>query len=216
MFEPHQLEVLIDGERAQLVTISPLEAPPPEPGAAADERGLGAPQPDDKVNFRIPIKAGPHDVAVTFIRRPSAQLVEDRLPFLRGDAKENALHGQPWLGEFTITGPFAPSGLSAIPSRERIFTCRPPNASDQERCARRILTTLSRRAYRRPVTETDIAPLMAAFAEGRKTGGGFDAGIEFALQRILVSPAFLFRIESAPSSSASSRHLVRQPAAPID
>jgi hypothetical protein len=206
MFEPHQVEVMVDGERVQLITIAPLDAPPPDPGAAADERGLGAPQPDDKVNFKVPIKAGPRDVAVTFIRRPAAQLVEDRLPFLRGDAKENALHGQPWLGEFTITGPFAPTGVGSLPSRARIFTCQPPNVSDQERCARRILTTLGRRAYRRPVSEVDVAPLMAAFAEGRNTGGGFQAGIELAIQRILVSPAFLFRIESEPRLTAGGAY----------
>jgi mono/diheme cytochrome c family protein len=195
LFEPHQIEVMIDGARVKLMTVEPVEPPP---GASDEDRGLGAPQGDENLQFRVPVRAGTRRVAVTFIKRPSAELVEDRLPFLRGDPKENALHGLPWIGELTVTGPFAPAAAADTPSRQRIFSCRPTGPADEERCAADILTTLGRRAFRRPLVEEDRAALRQAFREGRRLGGSFEAGIELGLQRILLSPSFLFRIELDP------------------
>ena len=190
--EPHQIEVLLDGERVQLVTLTP------PPG----ERRLGGPEADDDLRFRIPVKAGTREFGVTFIRRPAAQPIDERLPFLRGDPKENALHGLPWLGEFTIAGPFNPGVATDTPSRARIFTCTPTRPDEEPACAERILSALARRAYRRPVTAADLRPLMTAYDEEREAGEGFEAGIELALQRILLSASFLFRIELDPDDIA--------------
>ena len=191
-YEPHQIDVLLDGERVQLVTLTP------PPGA----QRLGGPEADDDLRFRIPVKAGTREFAVTFIRRPAAQPIDERLPFLRGDPKENALHGLPWLGEFTISGPFDPSGTADTPSRTRIFICTPTGPADEPVCARTILSALARRAYRRPVTTADLRPLITAYDDARGAGGDFEAGIELALRRILLSSSFLFRIELDPDDSA--------------
>ena len=188
LYEPHQLEVLLDGERVKLLTLTP------PPG----ERRLGGPEADDNLRFRIPVKAGTREFGVTFIRRPSSQVVDEELPFLRGDPKENALHGLPWLGEFSIAGPFNPGGAADTPSRLRIFTCTPMRPDEEPACAESILTALARRAYRRPVTAADIRPLITSYEEERRAGGNFEAGIELALQRVLLSSSFLFRIELDP------------------
>jgi hypothetical protein len=94
----------------------------------------------------------------------------------------------------TISGPFGTGTADETPSRKRIFTCRPEKAEDEPGCARQILAGLARRAYRRPVTDKDLGPLVEFFSQGR-ADGGFDAGIELALERLLVSPYFVFRVE---------------------
>src|SRR6185369_5070783 len=102
-----------------------------------------------------------------------------------------------------IGGPYNAVAPGDTPSRRLIFTCRPVRPADEDSCARRILTTLARRAYRRAVRTEDLQPLLDLYRTGRKTAD-FDAGIEWALERILVSPAFLFRLEGAPAQVASA------------
>src|SRR5690606_4428059 len=97
----------------------------------------------------------------------------------------------------TIRGPFAATGPGDTPSRQRIFVCRPETPADETPCAREILTTLAGRAYRRPATAADVADLLPFFAQGRAEGS-FDTGIQLALERLLVSPQFLYRIEREP------------------
>ena len=94
-----------------------------------------------------------------------------------------------------------PRASVETPSRARIFTCNPTDAKDEEPCARQILSTLARRAFRRPVTDADVQDLLAFYQDGRK-GGTFEDGIQAALQRILVDPEFLFRIERDPPKVA--------------
>jgi hypothetical protein len=106
------------------------------------------------------------------------------------------------VGVVTISGPYNAKGPGDTVSRKRIFVCRPAAASEEEACARRIVSTLERRAYRRPVTENDVETLMPFYSAG-KTEGGFDLGIQRAIQRLLVSPQFLFRIERDPSNAAA-------------
>ena len=195
LYEPHQIEVLLDGARVQLLTV----APPP------GDRRLGGPEGDDDLLVRIPVKAGTREFGVTFIRRPSSQSTDERLPFVRGDPKENELHGLPWLGEFTITGPYSARAATDTPSRRRIFVCHPAQLDEESACADNILSTLASRAFRRPVTDVDLQPLIAAYEEERRAGGDFEAGIAFALQRILLSASFLFRIELDPGESAPGK-----------
>jgi hypothetical protein len=107
--------------------------------------------------------------------------------------------GHPALATLAIGGPFAPAGVGDTPSRRRIFACHPAStrARDAERCAREILSGLVRRAYRRPASEDDLKVLLPFYEQGRQEGGRrpFAAGIQFALERILTDPEFLFRIE---------------------
>ena len=166
--------------------------------------------------MRLPVKAGLRSVGVTFPREgakaepavpagrrpggppmgPVGNIAMDwRLDgarIKRFDVPENT-----GIEVFMVNGPFNPTGRGETASRSRIFICRPTNASEETPCAKKILTTLARRAFRRPVTTADIAPLLAFYAEGRKTGD-FDSGIQSALEAMLVSPEFLFRIERDP------------------
>jgi mono/diheme cytochrome c family protein len=95
----------------------------------------------------------------------------------------------------TIGGPFDPKGPGDTESRRRVLLCSPANTGEEMPCARRILSAIARRAYRRPVADADVLPLMGLFEQGRKDGGSFEAGIEMALRAVLVSPGFLFRVE---------------------
>jgi hypothetical protein len=102
--------------------------------------------------------------------------------------------GNPTFNSLTIAGPFNIAGAGDTPSRQRIFVCTPSSAKDEDPCANKILTAITHRAYRRPVSDADIQPLLAIYHSGRKDGS-FDTGIEMALRAVLVSPDFLFRIE---------------------
>jgi hypothetical protein len=102
----------------------------------------------------------------------------------------------------TISGPYDISGPGDTPSREKIFTCKPAAASDEAACAKKILSALAYRAFRRPVSEVDIQPLLAFYERGRREGT-FENGIEMALRAMLVSPDFLFRIERDPAGLAA-------------
>jgi mono/diheme cytochrome c family protein len=195
--EPHQLEVSVDGERVQLFTIGGKGrrrgTPPPDDGLYL------ASKEDDALRFRVPVKAGKRAVAVTFLKRPSVQFEDQAMPLLR-DYPGTSDQQQPALSKVEIDGPYnATVGETA--SRQRVFTCRPTAAADDARCAKTILSTLARRAYRRPVTEADVRLLLQFYDEAR-TDGDFERGIEAALTRMLVSPSFLFRIEQDPSNAA--------------
>ncbi|HVQ12783.1 MAG TPA: DUF1592 domain-containing protein [Vicinamibacterales bacterium] len=171
---------------------------------------------DESWNLRVPVKAGARDLVVTFINSVSAIEETPRLPFERpfpaGVNIPETRRGA-YLRSVEIAGPYDASGPGESQSRKRIFTCSPPSLeelrrtrpasanADGESCARTILTTLTRRAYRRSVTNADVDPLMAFYREGR-VPGGFDAGIEHALRRLLVSPEFLLRVERDPDAVA--------------
>ena len=137
--------------------------------------------------------AGPHQLVLTFVQRAESES-DDWL------ASFNPMGGMgnlPRIGGMEINGPVAVTGLSQTPSRARIFSCRPTDASQEPPCARQILTSLMRDAYRRPVTEEDLAAPLHFFAVGRQ-GKDFDAGIQNAIVAILASPKFLYRVETDP------------------
>ena len=195
--EPHDLEVTIDGERIALLTVG--KAPDPD-----DPRGLYTPQ-IETLEVRTPVTAGPHEVGVAFLRKTSAEPEGIRKLYLRpftGEGSGGDSRFQPYVESLTIAGPYESSGARPVegtPSRERIFTCRPASGATVEEtaCAREILSTIARRAYRRPVTDDDVERLLVFYERGR-AGGSFDTGIEMALRRLLVSPEFLFRVERDP------------------
>jgi len=160
---------------------------------------------DESWNVRVPVKAGARDVVVTFLNSVSAIEETPRLPFERpfpaGVNIPETRRGA-YLRSVEISGPHDPGGPGEGQSRKRIFVCSPSRAgTDADACARRILSTLTRRAYRRNVTNADVDPLMTFYREGQAQGG-FDMGIEHALRRLLVSPEFLLRVERDPAGVA--------------
>jgi mono/diheme cytochrome c family protein len=190
--ESHDLEVGLDGTRLALFTLAGESI---QPGRRVDAYQQGRTNVDADWQVRVPVKAGPHELTVTFLRKSSALNETVRLPFLRPYAGAGGdTRYQPYLSTVTISGPFGTGTADETPSRKRIFTCRPEKAEDEPGCARQILAGLARRAYRRPVTDKDLGPLVEFFSQGR-ADGGFDAGIELALERLLVSPYFVFRVE---------------------
>lgn len=213
---PHELDLSLDGEH--LHTFHVGEPPPnnvernsPEYRAWRDRQRHA----DDDWVLRVPVRAGPRTLQATFRKRTSAYPESLRQPYLRPytDGAAGDTRYQPYLGSVVITGPYEASGgppLEETPSRARIFTCRPESADrDAEfTCVRDILSTLARRGYRRPVTERDLDVLLRFYDEGRNTGG-FEAGIELALRRLLVSPEFLFRVVRDPDgvAPATNYHL---------
>ena len=185
----HDLELSIDGERVTLFTVDTRDA-------LGLRRGEDA---DKDWEVRVPVEAGPRDVRVAFIKKTSALQETPRLPFLRPyQGHRLDTRYQPHVGEVLIVGPFDGQRPTNTPSRQRILVCDPATRADEAPCARSILSAVARRAYRRPVTETDLQPLLTFYEDGR-TDGDFEAGIELALQAVLSSPDFLFRVERDPA-----------------
>lgn len=183
--EPHELEVLLDRERVALLPVTP---PRSEGEHATVDQHL-------KVRFRA--TAGPHQLGATFLKKPSSLVETKRLPYQAHYNMHRHPRLSPALYQVSITGPFESRGHGDTPSRRRIFVREPKDADDEEAAARVILSTLIRRAYRRPIADADLRKPMEFFRQARAEGG-FDAGIEMALSAILVNPNFLFRIETDP------------------
>jgi hypothetical protein len=145
----------------------------------------------------VHVTAGPHKVGVTFIARTYAESDEVLHSFRPGVGEDRI----PKVGSVEIVGPFTPTGVSQTPSRQRIFVCRPASQRDELPCAKTILSTLARKAFRRPVTDRDLeAPL--AFYSAARALGDFDTAIRDAIPAILASPKFLYRAERSPSGVA--------------
>lgn len=178
--------------------------------------------------FRLPVKAGLRTLGVTFLRESAKAEVEAPPTGRRGPAGPPGPPGPPAevdvrldgvsikrfevpappgapfpnLDKVIVAGPYNPTGRGDTASRERIFICRPKSAAEEQGCASTILTSLAQRAFRRPVTQADVRPLLAFYTSGRQEGD-FDHGIEKALRALLISPDFLFRVERDPKSAAA-------------
>ena len=194
----HQIEITIDGERVFLTTVGGETEKAPAPGdkgptLSITERSDAV---DAKLQARVPVKAGTHAIGAAFVRKIGAGTQRLR-PFLRSSAGTYDSTGRPHIETLTIAGPFNPTGPGVTASRERIFSCRPARGatvSQEEACATKVLSSLARRAYRRPVTNTDTTRLLTFYRAGREKGN-YDAGIQMALRRLLASPNFVFRVE---------------------
>jgi len=192
-----QLEISVDGQRVHLASV----------GGAADLLLVGRNPTDGsdeietRLQVRVPIKAGPRSIGVTFIQKTPALGTVRLQPYLRSSADTFEQTGRPHVQTVNILGPYDITGPGDTPSRRRIFICRPASAREELPCARTILSTIARRAYRRPLAKGEIEPLMAFFEAGRREGT-FDTGIQLALQRILATPKFVFRIEQDPADAA--------------
>jgi hypothetical protein len=196
LFQPHDVEITIDGERVFLNTIGT----PDDYVALITNPGDAEARIDPRLQVRVPVKAGPHNVGVSFVFKSDAPN-ETLLRPLLASHDPISIDGVPRIDSLLIGGPFKPTGPGDTPSRRRIFTCRPSASVTEAVCSRRIITTLARRAYRRPVTAADLQPLVEFYDRGRKSGD-FDAGISLAIRRMLIDPAFLFRAEIDPAGAA--------------
>ena len=204
--EPHKLDIRMDDERIKLLSFGgenvgkaqgagAADAVPPDFKEAEYQRHA-----DEKLDVRFPVKAGMHLIQIAFLKENWASEGDFTLhPQLRY-ADPNPEHNgvtEPKVSNVAISGPFDAKGPGDTLSRQKIFVCTPKSSADEEACAYKILTGLARRAYRRPVTSADIKPLAGLYEAGRKDGG-FESGIEMALQGLLVSTEFLFRLEPDP------------------
>jgi hypothetical protein len=198
--EPHDLELLLDRERIQLFTVRPPQRV--AAGAAADYQPSHDTL-DGHLRTRVTVGAGPHAVGVAFLKKPSLLAETPRQPY---QARFNSYRHpriQPAIYSISVIGPYNPKSPGDTPSRRRLFVARPSGAKDDAAAAKQIVATLMRRAYRRPVTASDLEGPLALYRRARTDGGDFDAGIEIAVSAILVSPQFLFRIEHEPPNVAA-------------
>jgi cytochrome c5 len=185
-----QLELLIDGARVKLYNWD-------------TEIGRGAPVHAGSKEISVPVQAGPHTVAVTFLATNYAPGNDLDEHFLRSTIETGGLPGYtfyPHVGKLSIKGPDNPDGARDSASRKKIFVCRPATPAQEQTCARQIVSTLARRAFRRPASAQDTETLMSFYQQGRNQGGSFDRGIEMALRRILADPEFVFRKETEPEN----------------
>lgn len=193
--KPHDVEVLIDRERVGLFTVKP-------PGEDKNAEGV-----DAHLKLRVPVKAGPHGIGVTFPKNPTEVIETERRPFLARFNMHRHPRTAPAVYQVSVTGPFDATGPGDTPSRRLLFGTQADfatlSAADQEKRAREILKPVVRRAYRRPVTDADLERLLQFFRDGRDEGG-FETGIDHALSAILVSPRFLIRVESDPTGLPSA------------
>jgi hypothetical protein len=192
----HQLEITVDGTRVHLASFGgdeDFKASLRNPTLAGDDV-------EARSRARVKLTAGPHTIGVAFIEKTAAQNSWRLQPFLRSSHDTFDPTGYPHIDVFSVTGPYNPTGSGDTPSRRRIFMCRPANAAEEDPCARRIVSTLARLAYRGQASDEDIQRLMSFYAAGRK-GGNFERGIQLALQRMLASAKFALRVERDPANA---------------
>jgi hypothetical protein len=203
MEDPHEIEIAMDGVRLASVTVGGRE----DFSKMAENPGVFGAELDRRLTARVPVKAGTHTLWATTVLKSQAPRDDLIKPFLRTTVDGLDIMGDPSVDRMTVEGPFAASGPGDTPSRRKILLCRPGGTSEaaDSACAKRILTTLARQAYRKPVDDATTSVLMDFYRRGRQSGGSFDRGIEAALQFILASPEFLFRIEPDPAGRQAGR-----------
>ena len=183
--QERKLDLRLDDQRLGLFTI------------AADPRGVvhgTGKDPDSHLKVRVPVTAGTRTLVATFLK--DTVLTEGIIERRRDE--QNFFEG---VGSISVAGPYNVQGPGTTASRDRIFLCRPAARAEEEACAEKILANLAHRAYRRPVVADDLTPLFALYRQGAQSGG-FEAGVRLALQKILVSPEFIFRMEFDPPGAA--------------
>jgi len=219
--DPRQLDVSIDGARVWTFTGGGPKPAPAGDKPTASRAAPAAPQPEgdiipneaqrraepqqnveDLLQFRVHVKAGSHLVQVYFVPLTSAYVEDVIEPTIRTKYLPGNGAGDPALSSLTITGPYDAAGRDDSPSRRRVFICRPATKDDTA-CAEKIISTLGRRAFRRPLTATDLQTLMGLYRTAADRSG-FESGIEVALRGILVNPQFLFRLEGQPASAVAN------------
>jgi hypothetical protein len=195
--EPHQMELTLDGERVEVFSVTPKRL-------NQQAQYYTDAEADADLKVRMAVKAGPHDIAATFIKKNSALLETELQPYQAHFNYYRHPRTQPAVYSVSVTGPFDATGVGETPSRRRIFVCRPTRPSDEERCATAVIANLARRAYRRPVTNDDLRIPLAFYRDAR-VEGNFETGIEMALRTILTNAEFIFRVERDPENIGANR-----------
>jgi hypothetical protein len=214
---PQQLDIRLDGRllkrfsvggKAQGRPAAASYAGDGQPGFAGDDSWEKYMQIDGDAGLevRVPVEAGPHVVGVSFVREMwEPEGLPQPLQRSRVITNDQVYMDYANVGSVQIGGPYTKSeGPKDTPSRRAIFVCQPRAAAEARGCATKILSRLARLAYRRPVASADMATLLDFFETGRRDGGDFDAGIQFALERMLVDPDFILRLQHGPTSRLSA------------
>ena len=198
MEDPHDIEMAMDGARLTMVTAGGRE----DFGRMAENPGTFGADLDKRLTVRLPVKAGTHIVWATTVLKSHAPRDDLIKPFIRTTVDGLDIMGDPSVDRITIEGPFAAAGPgdTAVAPQDPVVQAH-GGCAGRRRAHGQILTTLARQAYRKPVDRATTDLLMDFYARGRKSGGNFERGIESALQFILASPEFLFRVEPDPPSS---------------
>ena len=214
---PQELDLRLDGALVKRFTVGGAATGRPaaasyagdgEPGFAGDpewEKYMQV-EADAGLEVRMAVKAGPHRIGVSFVR----ELWEPEglpQPLQRGRVLTNdqIYMGYASVGALSIAGPYSVQGVATdTPSRRAIFVCEPRRESEERGCATKILSKIARLAYRRPASTGDVQTLLGFFSNGRREGGSFDAGIQLALERVLVDPDFLLRVHRDPGTPSST------------
>ncbi len=192
--QEHDFEVTFDGERVKLVRFGGFQDEEP----AYLRPALTAAEIYKRFETRIQVEAGPHRVGVAFLKKSSAVTQNVLQPFFREHIDPISPVGLPALESVTIEGPFNITGPGSSPSRQTIFTCYPNAETEAAACARDILTSIARKAYRRPLSQQETDTVMGFYRAEIDKGATFDTSIQTAIAYILVSPQFLFRFERDP------------------
>jgi hypothetical protein len=223
MEDPHEIEIAMDGARLQAVTVGGRD----DFNRMAENPGTFGADLDHRLTVRLPVKAGTHRIWATTVLKSHAPRDDLIKPFLRTTVDGLDIMGDPSVDRLTVEGPFQPSGPGDTASRRKILVCNveptsaarqgagdtpaPAPDSAELTCARRILTALARQAYRKPVDNTTLDVLMGFYARGRESAAtaasrqaAFERGIEAALQFVLASPEFLFRVEPDPAQALAA------------
>jgi hypothetical protein len=195
-----KIEVSIDGDRVALLDV---------------DRWMSQADPDgmDVKTRPITVRAGPHRVSAAFVRTFEGPVNDNIAPIGHSIAdtqigSEQGITNVPHLRELAVKGPYNPTGVSETPSRRRIFTCRPTEPAEARPCAERIISSLGQRAYRRPLSASDRKGLLTFYDRGA-AAGGFEIGVRTALEALLSSPHFIFRVEELPAGAkAGEKHAV--------
>jgi hypothetical protein len=208
MGEPHELDIRLDGALLKRFTVGGAAKGQTMPETYAGNT-QGGPEfeiymhsADDHLEVRFPAKAGEHEVGVSFVRRFWEQegvLQPPQTGFAR--TTNEYYHGNPAVELVSIGGPYNASETKDSVTRRKLFVCNPKDALSEEPCAKKILSALATRAYRRPLTDEDVQTLVSFYKTGR-AGQTFSAGIQQGVERIFISPSFLFRVEREPSNIA--------------
>ncbi|HET9219421.1 MAG TPA: DUF1592 domain-containing protein [Terriglobia bacterium] len=193
---PYQFIVTIDGEQVFAAPVGGKE----DHESSGKNIVISREEVDKRMTSpRIKVSAGSHEVGFTFIERPT-QEQNVWQPVLRDSQEAHNPSGIPRLRTGNVEGPYNVTGVAETESRKRLFTCKPTTAAREAACASEILSNVARRAFRRPVVESDLEAPLSFYNDARKRGGDFNAGIRAGLARILASPSFVFRAEMDPAS----------------
>ena len=196
--DPHQLEIRLDGAHVETFTVGGALKGQPFDFAKLQEYGKSA---DAELHTRLEVQAGARLVGVTFITEPKLpEGIFRPLPPIASFEYTNITDTPPSVASVEIEGPFNAAAPEDSATRRKIFVCSPATRSEELPCARRIIGSLARRAFRRPVAPREVETLLQLYHVGRRQGS-FDTGIEWVLERILVDPDFLFRVERDPADA---------------